>query len=109
MPLRQHTLPISGIDYPNRRGPTRREELSRCLPGDSLELQPEPDNPADPRAVKICSSRGVQVGYIPAERAARINAMLVSGRNIRTIFQGWADRRGFIRIAYDEDIPCLPH
>jgi hypothetical protein len=45
--VRQQSLAIVGIDYPNKRGPGRRFELEICKPGEPIELRPEPDNPFD--------------------------------------------------------------
>ena len=108
MPLPQHTLPIVGLDYPNRRGPSRRAALAQCRPGDSLTLKPEPDNPADRHAIRVVSPDGITLGYISAERAPRLAALIARHRTVRVIFQGCAGHQAFVRIAYDEDIPCLP-
>lgn len=108
MPLQQHTLPVVGIDYPNKRGPGRRFELALCAPGDSVELRPEPTNPADPCAVAVFSERGVQLGYLPAERCARIFALIGKGRKVSAVFQGQDAWQGYVRIAYDGDRPQIP-
>lgn len=108
MPLPQHTLPIVGIDYPNKVGPTRRFELAMCTPGEELDLVPEPDNPADPSAVAVYSCRGYQLGYLPADRCGRISAMINQGRVVTAIYQGMDQLRGYARIAYDSDTPILP-
>lgn len=44
----------------------------------SLVLEPEPDNPHDPRAVKVITG-GVHVGYIKAGSCARIHKLLREG------------------------------
>ncbi|SCY89289.1 HIRAN domain-containing protein [Novosphingobium aromaticivorans] len=108
MPLPQHTLPIVGIIYPNKRGPTRRFEIQICAPGEPLELRPEPTNPADPSAVAVYSCRGVQIGYVPAERCARIASLIGQGREVTAVFQGADQNRAFMRIAYDGEQPTFP-
>lgn len=108
MPLPQHTLPIVGITHPNKRGPTRRFELAICEPGESVELRPEPDNEVDPYAVAVYSCRGIQLGYVPAERCARIGSLLGQGREVVAIFQGYDQFRAYMRVAYDGDTPVLP-
>nr|DAL41003.1 MAG TPA_asm: HIRAN domain [Caudoviricetes sp.] len=108
MPLPQHTLPIVGIAHPNKRGPTRRFELAICSPGEALVLRPEPTNPADPFAVAVLSIRGVQLGYVPAERCGRIGALIGQGREVAAIFQGYDQFRAYMRVAYDGEIPILP-
>lgn len=108
MALPQHTLVVVGIDYPNRRGPVRRFEIAMCVPGEHVELRPEPDNPADPCAVAVFSARGVQIGYLQAERCGRIFAMIRKGRQVSAIFQGFDRFRGYIRVAYDGEAAILP-
>lgn len=108
MPLPQHSLAVVGIDYPNRRGPSRAMEVRLCAPGEPVALRPEPTNPADPRAVAVYSVRGVQIGYVPAERAPRLAALLQRGTPVAAIFQALAHPVAWIRIAYDGDVPILP-
>lgn len=108
MPLPQHTLPIVGIHFPNKRGPSRRFELELCVEGEELELRPEPENRADPEAVAVYSARGVQIGYVPAERCARLTALIRQGRDILAVFQGFDEFKAYARIAYDGDVPVLP-
>lgn len=73
-----------------------------------MELRPEPDNKADPYAVAVYSARGIQLGYVPAERCARIAALLGQGREIIAIYQGRDAHRGYMRLAYDGEQPTLP-
>lgn len=108
MPLPQHSLAVVGIDYPNRRGPTRAMEVRLCTPGEPVELRPEPKNPADPHAVAVYSCRGVQIGYVPADRAPRLAALLARGVTVRALFQGLVPPRAWIRVAYHGDTPVLP-
>lgn len=107
MPLPQHTLPVVGLDHPNKRGPARRFEIALCVPGEAVNLLPEPDNPADPCAVAVFSLRGIQIGYLPAERCARIFALIGRGREVKAIFQGCDRFRGYVRIAFDGEVPTL--
>lgn len=104
---RQLTLPIVGVDFPNRRGPTRRFALELLLPGDTVELRPEPRNPADPNAIAVYSIEDVQIGYLPAERAPFIGQQMSRG-DVAAIFQGMGARGGFLRIGLDGETPTLP-
>lgn len=79
-----------------------------CRPGEAVELRPEPDNAVDPYAVAVYSCRGIQLGYVPAERCARINSMLGQGRDIAAVFQGYDQNRAYMRVAYDGEAPILP-
>jgi hypothetical protein len=103
----QITLPIVGIDYPNKRGVTRRFAVDLLRPGDPVVLVLEPSNPADENAVAVFSVEKVQMGYIPAQRAPYVGKKLREGGAI-AVFQGKGGRGAFIRIAFDGDEPVLP-
>jgi hypothetical protein len=106
---RQLSLSVVGADYPNqRRSPARRFEIELCKPGEPVELIPEPKNPADSRAVAVFSCRGVQLGYLTAERCGWIGGMLGRGREVRSVFQCKAPWGAVIRVAFDGDVPELP-
>ncbi|SEM55079.1 HIRAN domain-containing protein [Sphingomonas gellani] len=102
------SLAIVGADHPNRRGPTRWFELNLCAPGEPVELRPEPKNPKDPYAVAVYSCRGVQLGYVTAERAPWIGKLIGEGREIVAVFQGKASFGGWARVAFDGEQPLLP-
>ncbi len=110
--LKPELLPLSlavvGADHPNKRGPGRRFELAMCLPGEPVELIPEPRNPADPRAVAVFSARGIQIGYLTAERCGRIGQLMRQGREVQAIFQQAAPYGAVIRAAFDGEAPILP-
>lgn len=108
MTLPQMSLAIVGADFENKRGPTRRFELALCLPGEPIELRLEPRNPADPRAVAVYSIRGVQLGYISAERCGRIGQLIREGREVTAVFQELTNYGGVLRVAFDGDQPALP-
>lgn len=105
--LPQITLPIVGVDYPNRKGPTRRFAVDLLEPGDPVELRQEPDNPADENAIAVYSVEGVQMGYLPAERAPYVGMQINRG-DVSAIFQGRGSRSAFVRIAFDGETPTLP-
>lgn len=102
------SLAIVGADFPNKRGPGRRMELLVCAPGEAVDLVLEPKNPADPNAVAVFSCRGVQLGYLTAERAPWIGKMMREGREIAAIFQAYASFGGWARVAFDGEAPVLP-
>lgn len=52
--------------------------------------------------------RGVQLGYLPAERAPWIGGMIKQGREVRAVFQGETHPGGWIRLAFDGADPTLP-
>jgi len=101
------SLAVVGVAHPNKRGPTRKFEIMLCEPGEPIELRLEPKNPADPNAVAVFSARGVQLGYLTAERAPWIGGMIRQGREVRAIFQ-WPARFGaVIRAAFDGEQPSI--
>lgn len=81
------SLPARGERFDNEDGTSRQEELARCRPGEPVRLVREPDNPHDPAAVAIVSSRGVQLGYVPADRAVWIGSKIDRGYDVRAIVE----------------------
>lgn len=106
--MRQMSLAIVGVDYPNKRGPGRRFELALCGPGEPIELRPEPKNPHDEHAVAVYSCRGVQLGYLTAERAPWIGGMLKQGQEVAAVYQGVGSTSAWARVAFDGEVPTLP-
>lgn len=107
MPLTALSLVIVGIQFPNKRGPSRRFEVELCKPGEPVDLVLEPKNPADKYAVAIYSCRGVQIGYVTAERAPMIHGFLIAGRETKAVFQGVAATGAWIRVAFDGEQPIV--
>lgn len=103
----QITLPIVGVDYPNKKGPTRRFAVELLSPGDPVKLLQEPNNPADENAIAVYSADDIQVGYLPAQRAPYVG-MRMSRGDVSAIFQGQTRHGAFVRIAFDGETPILP-
>jgi hypothetical protein len=99
---------VVGADFLNKRGPTRRFEIALCVPGEAVDLVREPKNPADPRAVAVFSNRGVQIGYLTAERCGWIGTMIERGQPLTAVFQEKTDFGAVIRVALDGGEPVLP-
>ena len=110
MALPQLSLAVVGLKHPNadKSKSNRRFEVLLCAAGEPVELRPDPKNRADPRAVAVFSCRGVQLGYLTAERCGRIGAMIRDGREIQSVFQGSDEHRAWIRVAFDGEEPVLP-
>lgn len=106
--MRPRSLPIVGIDYPNKRGPDRRFELAICRAGELVELRPEPDNRYDEHAIAVYSCRGVQLGYLPSERAVLIGTYWRQGQTTIAIFQALEAKVGWVRVAFNGEQPVLP-
>lgn len=107
MPL-ELSLAVVGIDFLNENKSNRRMELIWCKPGDPMELRPEPKNKHDPNAVAVYSARGVQVGYLTAERAPLIGARLRNGEECEVIFQDLDTHAAYIRARFGGGSPTLP-
>ena len=106
--MRELSLHVVGADHPNRGGGNRRFEILLCRPGEAVTLVPEPRNPVDPNAVRVLSARGVQIGYLTADRAAWIGAMLRQGREVAAVFQQATAMGAAIRVAFDGAVPVVP-
>ena len=81
---------VHGIFHENADGTRRQKIIRDCSEGEELQLVPEPDNPVDPDAVKICRMNGEQIGYWPAE----------DGEMIEQLRRGWC-----FRVTIDEIYP----
>lgn len=105
--LPQISLAVVGIDFPNKRGPSRRFAAELCRPGDPIELRPEPANKHDPRAI-AAYAHGIQLGYLTAERCGRIGQIMGAGTEVEAIFQRLDKTAAIIRVAFDGEFPELP-
>lgn len=106
--MKAFSLAVVGLPYPNKKGPDRLFEAAICLPGEPVELRDEPKNKHDRWAVAVFSCRGVQIGYVTAEKAQWIGGMIREGREMAVIWQGLFNNTGWIRVAFDGDVPNLP-
>ena len=108
--MNEFTLVVVGIDFPNRdkAKTNRRSELLMSAPGEPVELRPEPRNDHDEHAVGVWSARGIQVGYLSAERAPWIGRRLKAGEEAVAVFQGIAGSAAAIRIRFGGGAPTLP-
>ncbi len=107
MSSRQLSAKVVGAAYENKDKSDRRFEIALCAPGEPVELRLEPKNKFDPHAVAVFSQRGVQLGYLPAERAPWIGGMIKDGREVVAIFQEPVPWGAVVRIGIDEP-PVLP-
>jgi hypothetical protein len=106
--MQELTLAVVGIDFANADGSNRRSEAMMTLPGEPVALLPEPKNKHDGNAIAIISPRGVQIGYVSAERAPYIGARLGRGEEAAAIFQGMAGGSAYIRLRFGGGQPTLP-
>ena len=106
--LQAMSLAVVGAQHPNADGSDRRFEILLCPPGEAVELRPEPTNKHDPLAIAVYSARGVQIGYLSAERCGRIGQLMRLGHEVQAIFQGMSQEGPWIRVAFDGEAPALP-
>ena len=103
------TTSIVGIDFPNedKSKSNRRMECMLCAPGDLVELRPEPKNPYDENAIAIWSDRGVQLGYVSAERAPLIGKRMKEEEAV-AVFQAMHGNGAYIWFRFGGSVPTLP-
>ena len=106
--MQELTLAVVGIDFPNADGSNRRSEALMTLPGEPVELVPEPRNRHDGNAIAVIGPRGVQLGYVNAERAPYIGGRMSRGEDVTAIFQGIDGAAAFIRVRFGSGTPTLP-
>jgi hypothetical protein len=100
------SLAVVGAAFPNADGSNRQFEILLCKAGDQVTLVPEPTNKKDRHAVAVFSTRGVQIGYVNAERAPRVGALLAS-YDALAVFQRTTDFGAWIRVSFDGNAPML--
>lgn len=108
MPHPGLSLAVVGADHPNKRGPARRFEIALCLPGEAVDLRFEPKNPTDPNAIAVFSGRGVQIGYVRAERTQWVGSLIRSARVSAAVFQCKETWGATIRLGLDGADAVLP-
>jgi hypothetical protein len=106
--VQEFSLAVVGIQYPNADKSDRRFEALLCAAGDSVHLVPEPRNKYDPRAVAVLSERGVQLGYLSAERCGWIGGRIAAGETCIAIFQALDTYTATIRVKFGGERPTLP-
>lgn len=97
---REMSLAVVGLDFPNADKSNRRFEMAMCVHGEPVYLVREPKNRADPRAVAVVSTRGVQLGYLTAERCGLIGGWLDAGEKYEAAFQEPGRRAAIIRVRF---------
>jgi transcriptional regulator with XRE-family HTH domain len=76
------TFLVSGVRHAREVGRKRVDRaLSVLTPDTELDLVPEPENPADARALQL-ETRGVVIGWIPSYLVEEVHQYLESGRTL---------------------------
>ncbi|BCA60258.1 HIRAN domain-containing protein [Sphingomonas sp. HMP6] len=107
---RELSLAVVGLDFakPDKSKSNRRFEVALCAPGEAVELRPEPRNRADRNAVAAFSQRGIQLGYLTAERAPWIVRKINAGETFEAVFQEATSSAAIIRVRFGGGAPTLP-
>lgn len=107
---RELSLAVVGIGYANNdeTGSSRIFEMRLCQPGEPVELRLEPKNPHDANAVAVFTARGIQLGYLTAERAPWIGGKIKAGEPFVAVFQSSASTAAIIRVRFGGGDPTLP-
>jgi hypothetical protein len=64
---------IAGALSPNVDGSRRPSIIGKCEPMELLRLEPEPDNPVDPKAIAVKRVDGSQLGYLERRVASNLH------------------------------------
>lgn len=102
------SLAVVGLDFPNRDKSNRRFEMALCEPGEPVHFVPDPKNRADPLAIAVVSARGIQLGYLTAERCGLIGAKIRAGEKHEAFFQAPGRSAAIIRVRFGGGAPTLP-
>src|SRR5947209_8449281 len=102
------SLAVVGAAHANPDGSNRQFEILLCAPGEPIELRPEPRNKADPAAIAVYSARGIQIGYVRAERALWIGSKMAAGAEVCAVFQQRTNYGALIRANLEGAAPTLP-
>jgi hypothetical protein len=102
------SLAVVGAIHPNADGSNRLFEIVLMAPGEPVHLRPEPTNKIDPSAVAVFSPRGIQIGYLSAERCGWIGGKISQGADIVAIFQARTKGGAIIRANLGGAPPTLP-
>jgi len=86
---------IHGINHKNADGSSRQKIIKDCYEAEEMVLVPEPDNPVDPDAVKICRKSGEQLGYWEGD--GRMAHDLAIGWTYRVTIDGYSYCRECVR------------
>jgi hypothetical protein len=74
---------LVGVTRKNEDGTSRQELIEEyCSPGDLLVAVPEPDNPDDRSAVKVCLNDGQQLGYLNRSVAREVFDAIAADRGV---------------------------
>jgi hypothetical protein len=105
MESREAFIRVAGVSF--KQEPVRESNI-----GDPILLVKEPDNPHDPKAIKVLNnalSPAQQIGYIPKDRTVVFHLLMDSGalQQVEIASTGFAKETNIVgvilRAVYDQD------
>jgi len=106
--MQELTLAVVGLDHANADRSNRRSEAMMTLPGEPVLLVPEPRNKHDDNAIAVIGPRGIQLGYLSAERAPYVGGRIARGEEVTAIFQAVTGAFAYVRARFGGGAPTLP-
>ena len=73
-------MKVAGVTHEGRQ-----RLVARLQPGQELKFVPDPSNPYDNHAVKICTTNGEQIGFVSRDHNPQIFYNLVNGEGSYTV------------------------
>ncbi|WP_431312416.1 HIRAN domain-containing protein [Sphingomonas natans] len=109
MTARMHhlSLAVIGPCHSHRNAPKRVSAAVRCRPGEPVMLVSQPQADDDRLVVQIITQQGQPIGRLTPERSAWL-VRLMSGREVRAVYQEMAEYGAVIRVAFDGEQPAVP-
>jgi len=104
-----HHLSLAVITSDNTPWGTVAEggEVSRCLPGDAVELVPLPCPDVGKLFVQVVTESGIPIGQLTTERSDWIRRVM-SEHRVRAVYQQSAIYGAVIRVAFNGENPAVP-
>jgi hypothetical protein len=69
--IKQWYTRATGVTFKNPDGTDRQKIIAKCHQGEPLRLEREPGNIHNPRAVRVLTHGGQQIGYLPDDLVGR--------------------------------------
>ena len=74
---------VVGVSKKNTDGSSRQDIIKDSIvEGSEIRLEPEPDNPHDPDAIKVMTMSSLQIGYLSREVAPTVKSAIDHDTNV---------------------------
>lgn len=93
--LKDFHTKVVGVSFDNSDGVNRQKILATCKAGESIYFEEEPDNPKDPKAVKVMrTSTKQQLGYLDRRVGREVIACANAGEVVGAIIGSISGGKG---------------